>query len=153
MKQRSESLAWGDIVSVISHTLGAMNHYLVQLMAREGLNGIVPSHGDILMQLFAHNTMPMAALASAIGKDPSTVTALVRKLMAAGYVEKTPSETDRRVNEVRLTEQGRALKPVFDRISEELITALGEGMTDTDMETTYRTLRAMQDNLNDRFDS
>ena len=41
----------GDIVSLMSRTLGAANRYLVELMAREGLAGIVPSHGDILMQL------------------------------------------------------------------------------------------------------
>lgn len=80
----------GDIVSLMSRTLGAANRYLVELMAREGLAGIVPSHGDILMQLFAHDAMSMAALAEAIGKDPSTVTALVRKLANAGYVEESP---------------------------------------------------------------
>ena len=36
----------GDIVSLMSRTLGAANRYLVELMAREGLAGIVPSHGD-----------------------------------------------------------------------------------------------------------
>ena len=33
----------GDIVSLMSRTLGAANRYLVELMAREGLAGIVPS--------------------------------------------------------------------------------------------------------------
>lgn len=138
----------GDIVSLMSRTLGAANRYLVALMAREGLVGIVPSHGDILMQLFARDAMPMAALAEAIGKDPSTVTALVRKLADAGYVEKVPGSRDRRVCEARLTEKGRALAPAMERVSAELITTLTNGLTTDDLACTCRTLKAMQDNLN-----
>ena len=109
------SSAHGDIVSVLSHTLGAANRQLIQIMTREGLQDIVPSHGDILMCLFAHDEMPMAALAEAIGKDPSTVTALVRKLIASGYVEKHAGVQDRRINYVSLTKRGKALKPEIGR--------------------------------------
>lgn len=137
----------GDIVSLMSRTLGAANRYLVALMTHEGLVGIVPSHGDILMQLFAHDAMPMAALAEAIGKDPSTVTALVRKLVDAGYVEKVPGSRDRRVCEARLTEKGRALAPAMERVSTELIATLTNGLAADDLACTCRTLKAMQDNL------
>lgn len=138
----------GDIVSLMSRTLGAANRYLMELMAREGLVGIVPSHGDILMQLFAHEAMPMAALAEAIGKDPSTVTALVRKLANASYVEKAPSPRDRRVCEVRLTDAGRALAPAMGRVSHTLITTLTNSIPAADLAATYRTMKAMQENVN-----
>lgn len=144
---------FGDIVSVMSRTLGAANRCLVELMEREGLAGIVPSHGDILMQLFAHDSMPMAALACAIGKDPSTVTALVRKLEQAGYVEKLPSPKDRRVNEVRLTARGRKLEGAMGRISAELIAKMTRGISDADLRIARECLLAMQANLNDRPDS
>lgn len=138
----------GDVVSLMSRTLGAANRYLVALMAREGIVGIVPSHGDILMQLFAHDALPMAALAEAIGKDPSTVTALVRKLADAGYVEKAPSSRDRRVCEVRLTNAGRALAPAMERVSAELIATLTNGVAPDDLACVCRTMRAMHANLN-----
>ena len=144
---------FGDIVSVMSRTLGAVNRRLVELMEREGLAGIVPSHGDILMQLFAHGSMPMAALASGIGKDPSTVTALVRKLEQAGYVEKLPSPKDRRMNEVRLTARGRKLEGAMGRISTELIAGLTRGIDGADLKTTRKCLLAMQANLNNRLNS
>ena len=137
----------GDIVSLMSRTLGAANRYLMELMAREGLVGIVPSHGDILMQLFAHDAMPMAALAEAIGKDPSTVTALVRKLANAGYVEKAPNPRDRRVCEVRLTDAGRALEPAMDRMSHTLITTLTKSIPAADLAATCRTMKTMQENM------
>lgn len=143
----------GDIVSLMSRTLGAANRYLVELMAREGLAGIVPSHGDILMQLFAHDAMPMAVLAEAIGKDPSTVTALVRKLADAGYVEKAPSSRDRRVCEVRLTDAGRALAPAMERVSRALIATLTNGVTPDDLACTCRTMKAMQEYLTTASDA
>ena len=143
----------GDIVSLMSRTLGAANRYLVELMAREGLAGIVPSHGDILMQLFAHDAMSMAALAEAIGKDPSTVTALVRKLANAGYVEKAPNPRDRRMCEVRLTDAGRALEPAMDRVSHTLITTLTNSIPATDLTATCRTMKAMQENMSVADDS
>lgn len=143
----------GDVVSLMSRTLGAANRYLVALMAREGIVGIVPSHGDILMQLFAHDAMPMAALAEAIGKDPSTVTALVRKLADAGYVEKAPSARDRRVCEVRLTDAGRALAPAMERVSAELIATLTNGVAPDDLACACRTMKAMHANLNAASDT
>lgn len=146
-------LPHGDIVSLMSRTLGAANRYLVELMAREGLAGIVPSHGDILMQLFAHDAMSMAALAEAIGKDPSTVTALVRKLANAGYVEKAPNPRDRRMCEVRLTDAGRALGPAMDRVSHTLITTLTNSIPAADLAATCRTMKAMQENMSAADDS
>lgn len=143
----------GDIVSLMSRTLGAANRYLVELMAREGLAGIVTSHGDILMQLFAHDAMSMAALAEAIGKDPSTVTALVRKLANAGYVEKAPNPRDRRVCEVRLTDAGRALEPAMDRVSLTLITTLTNSVPAADLAATCRTMKAIQKNISAADDS
>ena len=136
----------GDIVSLMSRTLGAANRYLVELMAREGLAGIVPSHGDILMQLFAHDAMSMAALAEAIGKDPSTVTALVRKLANAGYVEKAPNPRDRR-------DAGRALESAMDRVSHTLITTLTNSIPAADLAATCRTMKAMQENMSAADDS
>lgn len=146
--QNNKAAAYGDIVHVLSHTLGAANRYLMKLMAHEGLKNVVPSHGDILVCLFSNDEMPMAGLADVIGKDPSTVTALVRKLIEAGYVEKHPGSQDKRVNYVSLTEKGRALKPAFDRISAELIESLLADVDQDDLATTYQTLQTMQANMN-----
>ena len=95
----------------------------------------------------------MAALAEAIGKDPSTVTALVRKLANAGYVEKAPNPRDRRVCEVRLTDAGRALESAMDRVSHTLITTLTNSIPAADLAATCRTMKAMQENMSAADDS
>ena len=73
-------------VNQLARTLGLANRFLLEQLEQYGLAGIAPSHGDILVQLFAHGELPMSELAQRIGRDPSTVTALVRKLAAGGYV-------------------------------------------------------------------
>ena len=46
-------------------------------------------------------------LASRVGVEDPTMVATIDRLVKAGYILRTPSETDRRVKLVSLTEQGR----------------------------------------------
>lgn len=134
-------------VSSLSRTLAAANGFILQQLARCGLQGIATSHGDILSKLFADGPVSMQELASAIGRDPSTVTSLVRKLAAAGYVETGKSAADRRVTEVSLTPAGRRLEGDFTRISAELQAVQMRGIDPEDFAITCRTLRQIRDNF------
>lgn len=67
-----------------------------------------------LLQLIAirhlDEPMPMGRLAEVLFSDPSVMTAVADGLEAQGYLERRTSESDRRVKELVLTEDGRALK-------------------------------------------
>lgn len=138
---------YGDLISQLGRTLSAANHYLSHLMTQKGVQGLVPSHGDILVNLFAHESMTMAALAESIGKDPSTVTVLVRKLIDAGYVKTEKSSLDRRVTEVSLTGKGQALKADIAFVNEQLLTAMEEGLSSEELSAARKTLMKMRDNF------
>lgn len=137
----------GDLVSRLSRTLAAANHYLVRLLAKYGMGELVPSHGDILMQLFAHDSLTMAALADSIGRDPSTVTTLVKKLVAQGYVSTEKDMRDRRVTHVRLTDAGRSLGSRIACVNEELQDVMTRGLDDDELAQTARVLRTMKENF------
>lgn len=96
------------------------NNFILAELAKVGLNDIAPSHGDILAQLLAAESLNMSDLAMHAHRTKSTVTALVTKLEKTGYVERIPDLGDSRGVKVRLTEKGKALKPAFDNISEGL---------------------------------
>lgn len=134
-------------VNQLARTLALANRYLVEQLERQGLHGIAPSHGDIFVQLFAHGELPMSELAQRIGRDPSTVTALVKKLAAGGYVTTAKQAEDKRVVLVKLTDRGRQLQPVFDSISNALTTVQCQGLDAEDLEAFDRTLRMMQENF------
>ncbi len=117
----NEAMETGHVVSLISKIRNKANRLVVAELHARHIKGLSPSHGDILFFLFQSESSTMLELAKRIDRDKSTITALVKKLVAMGYVETARSESDGRVTLVRLTEKGRQLKPAFDEISHTLL--------------------------------
>ena len=136
-----------DMVSVVARTRALANRYLVQQMGERGLEGLVTSHGDVLLQLFAEDGLPMRELAARVHRDPSTVTTLVKKLVDAGYVRTERGARDRRSVVVLLTERGRSLERDFQEISRSLLDVQRKGIDDARMEAAREVLLQMQQNF------
>lgn len=139
-----------DVISLISKIRTKVNRHIELEMSRHGLGGIATSHGDILYALFGRQRMTMAELAEKIGRDKSTITALVRKLEGLGYIQRKRSTEDTRIVYVTLTQKGVSLKPVFDRISDEIIKTFYRGIPERDKEELLRILEAIYNNLGNR---
>jgi len=77
-----------------------------ELLARLDL---YPGQEFVLMELAARGPCIQAQLAEAISCEPPSVTLMLRKLEAAGYVARRPSPQDRRATIVELTASGREL--------------------------------------------
>ncbi len=105
------------------------NAFVIDSLEKVGLKGIVPSHGDLLKQLFDKKVCSMTELARSIGRTKSTVTVLVEKLEREGYVCRVPNESDSRGVLVQLTEKGLALKPVFEGISDGLVALVSQKLS------------------------
>lgn len=131
----------------VSQTRSLVSQYLVSELARSGLGALAPSHGDILAQLLGSGPICMGELARAIGRDPSTTTALVRKLVALGFAETRKSPADRRATEVLLTPRGQALAGTFREISERLQATWRDGIDREDLAVASRVLARMRENL------
>lgn len=136
-----------DIISLISKIREKVNKRLITEMERYGIEGIATSHGDILHALNHRSRMTMAEIASVIGKDKSTVTALVEKLVRLEYVAKERDTTDTRIIYVTLTPKGEELKPVFDKISKEILEAFYAGISEEEKEILFRLLNKIYSNL------
>lgn len=67
-----------------------------------------PAQAGALLQL--GQPMPMHELAAELGCDNSNVTGLVDRLTARGLVNRMPSDDDRRVRQLVLTDAGRQLR-------------------------------------------
>lgn len=77
--------------------------------------GIAPQQAMALAHLEPGKPVPMGALAEALQCDNSNITGIVDRLEAAGLVERRPSERDRRVKAVVLTERGEWMRVEIDR--------------------------------------
>lgn len=93
----------------------AMRHRAraAQLEAELGLH---PGQEFVVMALADKGPMVQRELAREVGCEPPSITLMVRKLEAVGYVSRRPSTTDRRATVVELTAQGEALLEHLDEI-------------------------------------
>lgn len=67
------------------------------------------SQKRILILLMESGGMTQRELTERIGVQPGSASEVVLKLEAAGLIQRTPSATDRRTTDIRLTESGYAL--------------------------------------------
>ena len=135
------------VISQIAKIRERINRLIVQELREHGIDGIVTSHGDIFYVLFRHDELTMQETADLIGKDKSTVTVLVDKLVKAGFIEKRQDEADRRVTFIRLTEEGQRLRPDFHEISVTLLARIYAGFTEQEKETLMSLLTRIQENI------
>jgi DNA-binding MarR family transcriptional regulator len=123
-----------DTASMVGKIRDAVNNLILSELRKHGVDGIAPSHGDILVCLYEKNGLSVKELAEKIHRTQPTVTVLIDKLQKLGYVERIKSWEDSRVTLINLTEKGIRLEPIFRKISEELNTVIYGGLTDTEKE-------------------
>ncbi len=136
-----------DAISLISKIRENVNKLIEAEMCQSGLEGIVTSHGDILYALFKTEKLTMAEIANKIGKDKSTVTALINKLMKLGYVVKERSTEDTRVVYVALTSKGRELEPTFEEISAKVLRIFYLDVSDREKKELINILNKINNNF------
>lgn len=104
----------------ISKIKESSNRFIVDELKKQGIVGIVPSHGGILIALYEKKEMTMKEIAEKINRTQPTVTVLVDKLIQHGYVKKQGSPDDARVAYIRLTPKGENFREIFFNISENM---------------------------------
>lgn len=113
------------------------------------LNGLKlhPGQEVVLKALSEHDGLTMTALAAELGVQPPTVTKMVTRLAASGFVVRQTSDTDGRLARVFLTDTGRALIASVDKIWKRLEKEALAGFDDKDKRRLRKLLRKMEKNL------
>lgn len=136
-----------DAISLISKIREKSNKLIETEMSQNGIEGIVTSHGDIIYALFKNERMTMAEIANKIGRDKSTVTALIDKLVKLGYVIKERDTQDTRVVYVTLTQKGYELEPIFEAVSAKLLEVFYLGISEEEKEELTKILNKIYSNF------
>lgn len=132
---------------LISRIREAANRFIVQELEANGIKGVVPSHGDILVVLYACEKCTMKELAQKIHRTKATLTVLVDKLIALKLIEKEKSSQDNRVTYIRLTPLGESYKGVFENISNELNNLLFKDFSEEETKTLVTLLEKTRANI------
>ena len=109
-----------NLLSLISTIHEKGNRFIIEELKKYGIEGLVPSHGDILVCLYGQDKMTMKDIADKIHKTRPTVTVLVDKPEKLGYLKREISQEDSRYTYITLTKKGQDFKPIFEKISEDL---------------------------------
>ena len=106
-----------NLLSLISKIHEKGNRLVTEELEKNGLIGLMPSHGDILFCLYQKNKMTMKEIADKIHRTKPTVTVLVDKLENLGYLKRENSKEDCRYKYIVLTPKGQDFEPLFKQIS------------------------------------
>ena len=82
-----------------------------------------------------------------IGKDKSTVTALVNKLSKLGYVKKEKCKKDRRVTYVEITEKSEEIEEKFNEISKDVYSTAYKNFSEDEKELFLKLLKKLNNNF------
>lgn len=138
------------IVYFVSRTKANMIKFIENKLKTSGLNDLVPTHGNILTALYESNgKLTMKEIAKKIGKDKSTVTSLVNRLIGLGYIEKEKCDKDKRVTYIKLTDKARDIENKFNNISSQVKETAYNNFTDDEKKELLRLLKKLSKNFKD----
>lgn len=121
--------------------------FIEDKLQKNGIPGIVSSHGDIIFYLMKTDSLTKSEIAAKINKDKATVTALIKKLEDLNIVVQKKSETDNRFTHISLTPYGRSLEKIFLDISEELFSIVYKDINKEDKAIFFKVLCKVRENL------
>jgi DNA-binding MarR family transcriptional regulator len=99
------------IETCVSFLLGkAYQHITAATKQRLAAYGVTPVQFALLHVLWEQDGQSGAALGERLQLDSATITGMLDRLVHAGWVERRPDPTDRRINRIFLTSQGQALQ-------------------------------------------
>lgn len=136
------------IVYFVSRTKASMIKFIENKLKENNLDDLIPTHGNILTALYESDTkLTMKEIATKIGKDKSTVTSLVNKLIDLGYVEKEKSNSDKRVTYINLTEKAYSIEDRFNYISSQVNKTAYSNFTEDEKKEFLRLLKKLSLNF------
>ena len=122
------------ILSLISKIHEKGNRFIIEELKNNGAEGLVPSHGDILVWLYKNGKMTMKDIANCIHRTKPTVTVLVDKLEKLGYLKREASDEDSRSTNIVLTQKGEDFQATFEKTSKNLNEMLYKNLSDKEIE-------------------
>lgn len=130
-----------EMLSLVSKIHEKGNRFIIEELKNNGAEGLVPSHGDILVCLYRNGKMTMKDIANCIHRTKPTVTVLVDKLEKLGFLKREASDEDSRSTNIVLTQKGKDFQATFEKISEELNELLYKNLSPEESELIEKLLR------------
>jgi DNA-binding MarR family transcriptional regulator len=133
------------VISPLIPTLARAHRAMSQELLRE--TGLSAGQELIVMRLFDSPPQSQAELTRWLGVEPPTTAKMLARMEKAGIVERVPSETDRRVTLVSLTDEGRAIHGRVENVWGDLERVTVAGLAPAQVQELERLVRHVLSNL------
>jgi DNA-binding MarR family transcriptional regulator len=119
MPDRQASLTNPDLAILIAASYRVVTDRLQAAMAAAGLDDMRPAFGYVIRAL-ANEELSVSELARVLDVTKQAASQTVDEMERAGFVERRPSSSDRRVKVLALTAKGRRVRETALRTSAEM---------------------------------
>jgi len=109
---------------------------------------INPAQGRILFVLWQQDGIPIRELAQKTALGKSTLTSMLDRLEAGGYLRRVPEPNDRRKILIERTDKDRALQDLYDQVSAEMTALFYEDFSEQEIDDFERYLQRIFEHLN-----
>jgi MarR family transcriptional regulator, organic hydroperoxide resistance regulator len=111
-----------------------------------GIGSVRPAYLGVLWCLWNEDGVKTVDLGRAAGLEPSTMTGLLDRMERDGFVVRSADPADRRVQVIRITENGRNVRETAMRMVDETLALLFQNVSEDDLAKTKTVLRKVLEN-------
>ncbi|HNS40610.1 MAG TPA: MarR family transcriptional regulator [Promineifilum sp.] len=133
----------GHIISQVSHSLG---YELRQAFKKAGYD-VTPQQWGVLTRLWVQDGLSQTEIANMTFKDRPVITRIIDVLERKEMVTRRPSEQDRRIVRVYLTQKGREYQEKLVPLAKEVLERGLADISDEDLAHMTTTLQKIVANL------
>ena len=108
---------------------------------------LTPEQWIVLVQLWTKDGQSQSALSELTLRDAPTLSRILDTMQKADLVSRVVDEQDARTRLAKLTKAGKALQAKLVPVAKRLVSRLEHDISESDLETTHRTLGKMLENL------
>jgi MarR family transcriptional regulator, organic hydroperoxide resistance regulator len=107
------------------------------------------AQGRIIFALWKKDEIPINDLAKETALSKSSLTTMLERLEKSGHIARKPSEIDKRITIVCLTDKSSELRRDYQKISDDMVELFYNGFTDEEISEFEISLMKMLKNLKD----
>ena len=120
----------GTLLSQVHQVCGRVWNKILRENDMADLEG---ARGRIIFALWGKDGVPIKTLCEKTSLDKSTLTGIIDRLERNGYIERKPSETDKRSTLILLTGKEQEFANHVHKVSDQMNTIFYKGFTDEEI--------------------
>ena len=120
----------GTLLSQVHQVCGRVWN---KILRENNMSDLEGARGRIIFALWGNDGVPIKTLCEKTSLDKSTLTGIIDRLERDGYIERKPSETDKRYTLISLTGKEQEFAKNVQKVSDQMNEIFYKGFTDEEI--------------------